>query len=296
VIAYYTTGYEGYSVTAFMIIFFFLASILDFRTYALMLVLAVILTFHFIILSFYPVKQPIGFVSHVFLLGLSSVFALGLNYILNIIKSNEARVIEEREILLKEVHHRVKNNLQVIVSLLSLQSGSISDNTTREAVKESQSRVKSMALIHQMLYQSDLFTGIDFSQYLNHLMSDLKSMYSRPDKDIQYSVIAENIELDIDTAIPLGIITNELASNAYKYAFIGRDRGKIDIRFVRNSESSYLLSLSDSGIGFPKSFNMEKSNTLGLKLVKLLSKQLKGKLEFSLNKGAEFKLLIPHAG
>jgi two-component sensor histidine kinase len=177
--------------------------------------------------------------------------------------------------------------------LLDLQSGSISDNTTREAVKESQSRVKSMALIHQLLYQSEMFTGIDFSQYLDQLLSDIKVMYSVPGKDIQYSVNAENIELDIDTAIPLGLITNELASNAYKYAFEGRNTGKIDIRFSQISNFNYLLSVADNGIGVPEKFDPATSNSLGLKLVKLLSKQLEGKLDIIKKNGTEFKLLIP---
>ncbi len=293
VISYLTVGYEGITVTGFIFLLFASAVVFNFTFRSYVISLALILSFHFIILSFYEVPQPNGVLNHIFLLGLSSILGLTSNYLLNNIKDNEARVLKDRELLLKEIHHRVKNNLQIISSLLDLQSGSISDNTTREAVKESQSRVKSMALIHQLLYQSEMFTGIDFSQYLDQLLSDIKVMYSVPGKDIQYSVNAENIELDIDTAIPLGLITNELASNAYKYAFEGRDSGKIDIRFSQISNFNYLLSVADNGIGVPEKFDPAASKSLGLKLVKLLSKQLEGKLDIIKKNGTEFKLLIP---
>jgi two-component sensor histidine kinase len=209
-------------------------------------------------------------------------------------KSQKAN--KEKEALLKEIHHRVKNNLQVVSSLLNLQSGTINDDSTRAAVKESQSRVKSMALIHQLLYQSELFTGIDFSKYLDQLMSNLDNMYARPGKDIQYSVVAENVEIDIDMAIPLGLITNELASNAYKYAFEGRDSGKIDIVFSKNKGGNLLFCISDNGNGFPEHYDPKTSNTLGLKLVRLLTKQLEGTLDVLMNNGTEFKLMIPYAG
>lgn len=141
---------------------------------------------------------------------------------------------KEKEALLKEIHHRVKNNLMVISSLLNLQSGSITDDNTRSAVKESQSRVKSMALIHQLLYQSEMFTSIDFPKYLEQLMTSLQSAYGKPGKNIQYIIKAENIKIDIDTAIPLGLITNELATNAYKYAFVDRAEGENRNRLLQN--------------------------------------------------------------
>lgn len=296
VISYLTIGYEGITVTGFVFLIFASAIVFNFtlRSYSIYLIL--ILSFHFILLSFYNESQPAGLINHIFLLSLSAILGLTSNYLINIIKNNEAHILKDRELLIKEIHHRVKNNLQIISSFLNLQSDTINDEHTRAVIKESESRVKSMALIHQLLYQSEMVTNIDFSQYLYQLMSDLKSMYSKPGKDIQFSVEAENIELDIDIAIPLGLITNELASNAYKYAFEERKSGKIDIVFSRIPEGYYLFRISDNGNGFPENYDPKKSSTLGLKLVRLLTKQLEGSLDILKNNGTEFKLMIPYAG
>ena len=205
-------------------------------------------------------------------------------------KSRKAE--KEKEALLKEIHHRVKNNLMVISSLLNLQSGSITDDNTKTAMKESQSRVKSMALIHQLLYQSEILTGIDFPKYLEQLMASLQSTYSKPGKNIQYNITAENIQLDIDTAIPLGLITNELATNAYKYAFADNTDGKIEIDFCRTDDHKYRLRISDNGKGLPQGFDIENSTTLGLKLVKILTKQIKATLDYHLKNGTEFNVVF----
>ncbi|MFO7370920.1 MAG: histidine kinase dimerization/phosphoacceptor domain -containing protein [Bacteroidales bacterium] len=205
-------------------------------------------------------------------------------------KSRKAE--KEKEALLKEMHHRVKNNLMVISSLLNLQSGSITDDTTLAAVKESQGRVKSMALIHQQLYQSERFTSIDFPKYLEQLMASLQSVYEKPGVNIKYVIRAEDIRLDIDTAIPLGLITNELATNAYKYAFTGSTGGIIEIDFNRNPDKKILLKICDNGKGFPEGVDLENSPTLGLKLVRMLTKQIRAKLFVNSKSGAEFKLVL----
>ncbi len=205
-------------------------------------------------------------------------------------KSRKAE--KEKEALLKEMHHRVKNNLMVISSLLNLQSGSIRDDSTRAAVKESQGRVKSMALIHQQLYQSDRLTGIDFAKYLEQLMASLHSVYCRPGSNIQYEIRAEGIRVDIDTAIPLGLITNELATNAYKYAFRESSGGLIKVDFKRTSNNKVILQISDNGKGIPEGFDLENSSTLGLNLVKMLVKQIKARLCMNSNNGMEFKVIV----
>lgn len=199
---------------------------------------------------------------------------------------------KEKEALLKEIHHRIKNNLMVISSLLNLQSGTITDDNTRNAMRESQNRVKSMALIHQLLYQSERFTGIDFAQYLEELMQYLQISYSKPDKNINYLIRAESIKLDIDTAVPLGLITNELTTNAYKYAFSDNGGGNIIVDFNKTPDHKYLLRVSDDGKGMPEGFDLDGSSTLGLKLVKILSRQIKAKLTFSGHKGTEFKVVF----
>jgi two-component sensor histidine kinase len=197
-----------------------------------------------------------------------------------------------KESLLKEIHHRVKNNLMVISSLLNLQSGHITDDQTRSAVRESQSRVKSMALIHQLLYQTEEFTRIDFPKYLEQLLASLQSAYSRPGSKIQYKVYAEDIRIDIDTAIPLGLITNELATNAYKYAFEGREYGEIDVVFRKITETACMLSVSDNGKGLPPGFDPGNTDTLGLKLVRILSKQIKASFEFNNHNGSSFSVIF----
>lgn len=218
----------------------------------------------------------------------SLIVILGIILYRYFLKTRKAN--KEKEYLLKEIHHRVKNNLMVISSLLNLQSGSITDATTKTAVKESQNRVKSMALIHQLLYQSETFTNIDFPEYLSQLMESLQSTYHKPGSNIRYQIDADNITLDIDTAIPLGLITNEIATNAYKYAFIDCTPGLINIEFKHLKGHACLLRISDNGVGLPLNFNPDDSNTLGLKLVKLLSKQIKAKMDFKSNNGADFQL------
>jgi two-component system, sensor histidine kinase PdtaS len=220
----------------------------------------------------------------------SLIIAIGIFIYFSYRKAKKAD--HEKEALLKEIHHRVKNNLMVVSSLLNLQSGSITDENTKSAVRESQSRVKSMALIHQLLYQGDRFARIDFSKYLEQLMASLQGTYSRPGKHIGYAVNAGGVELDIDMAIPLGLITNELATNAYKYAFTEREEGRIEIDLEKTADHMYALRIADNGKGLPADFDPGNSNTLGLKLVKILSKQIKAKLSFAVNGGTEFRIVF----
>ena len=196
--------------------------------------------------------------------------------------------LDEKEVLLREIHHRVKNNLQIISSLLNLQTHNIDDEIVKDAVKEGQSRVKSMALIHQMLYQSDRLAKINFNEYINQLVGFLSSSYKG--SGISTLIHAENINLDIDTAIPLGLIINELVTNSFKYAFKGKDNGEVRIAIVENDDSDYLLTISDNGIGLPETIDMNKSDSLGLKLVNILTRQLQGKLNVKNDNGACFEI------
>lgn len=218
---------------------------------------------------------------------------LGIYVYRNFIRSRRSE--KEKEILLKEIHHRVKNNLQIINSLLNLQSGTLSDDLTRAAVIESKSRVKSMALIHQLLYQSEIFTSIDFAAYLEQLMSSLHSTYCKPGENIRYKISAEPIKLDIDTAIPMGLIINELVTNAYKYAFPEKREGNIEICLTKQPENDLLLSIADNGIGLPEKIDIQKTNSLGLRLVNLLVKQLKANINHERKNGTIIKIWIPSA-
>ncbi len=195
----------------------------------------------------------------------------------------------EKEDLLKEIHHRVKNNLQIISSLLSMQSRTLHDDQAIDAMKESQSRVKTMALIHEKLYQYDSLSRINMREYLGQLSDFLAQTY-RTEKDIHVEVDADDINLDIDTAVPLGLITNELLSNAWKYAFEEKSQGEIHIKFRRTDEG-YRLEIQDTGRGIAKDIDLAKSKSLGLKLVRSLTRQIHGELEvLHQNPGTAFRV------
>jgi len=213
--------------------------------------------------------------------GIVMVLLFGFFMLRSYIQKKNANA--EKEVLLKEIHHRVKNNLQVISSLLNLQSNSLSDEKMKSAVKEGQSRVKSMALIHQTLYQSDRLSRIDLQDYIEKLLSFLSDTYRNEKKEIITSIDAKNISLDIDTAIPLGLIINELVSNSFKHAFKNKTKGKIDIVLEKSGSTDYKLTVTDNGIGLANNLNIEKADSLGLKLVNILTRQLKGELTFHKN-------------
>jgi two-component sensor histidine kinase len=193
----------------------------------------------------------------------------------------------EKETLLREIHHRVKNNLQIISSLLNIQSEHIQDENVLSSIQEGQSRVQAMSLIHQNLYQSEHLSNVNIENYLLQLTAHLSDMFAGENKKITVSVDAANINFDIDTAIPLGLIVNELVSNAYKYAFEKTASGKIDITIKPVNEIEYELTVADNGKGIAD-YNPEKSNSLGLKLVKILSRQLRGAFTIQSGNGTVF--------
>jgi PAS domain S-box-containing protein len=185
--------------------------------------------------------------------------------------------LEEKEILLKEIHHRVKNNLQVVSSLLSLQSGYPRMESVRELFLESQNRVKSMALIHEKLYQSADFSNIDFADYLESLARNLFHSYGVNPEQITLTIEVD-VELDIDHAIPCGLIINELLSNALKHAFPEERTGTVMLAFHRQ-DGEFMLRFSDTGIGIPPEVDFRNTESLGLQLVTTLTSQLSGKIE-----------------
>jgi two-component sensor histidine kinase len=194
----------------------------------------------------------------------------------------------EKETLLREIHHRVKNNLQIISSLLNIQSSHIQDENVLSSIQEGQNRVQAMSLIHQNLYQSEHLSNVDIQNYLHQLVAYLSETFAGQSKDITVTVDAPNINFDIDTAIPLGLIINELVSNAYKYAFDKHGKGNINISIKPKSGDDYELEIRDDGKGLPTDTDMEKSSSLGLKLVKILSRQLRGTFSSRSDKGAVF--------
>lgn len=195
--------------------------------------------------------------------------------------------LEEKELLLKEIHHRVKNNLQVISSLLDLQSREIEDAQALSTFMEGQNRVKAMALIHQMLYQNENLAAIDFAQYAQQLLTELSAVYSSGNA-VKTSIHSEGkTNFDIDTAIPLGLILNELISNAFKYAFKGGS-GELNISIQSLGKGQHQMVVADSGPGLSADFDLLKVKSLGLRLVRRLAKQLYGKADYYFETESKF--------
>jgi len=203
--------------------------------------------------------------------------------------------LKEKEVLLKEIHHRVKNNLQIISSLLNLQSGYIQDPHAGEMFKESRNRVKSMALIHERLYQSKDLARIDFAEYVRNLTTHLFRSYGVNTHAVGLKIGVDKILLDIDTAIPCGLIINELVTNSLKYAFPPGVAGEIHINLQRENNGQLALVVSDNGAGLPPDFDFQKTDSLGLQLVSTLTDQLEGRIQLERGSGTTFRILLrPH--
>jgi len=222
-----------------------------------------------------------------FYVALLSVFALLLMgaviFTWNKIKTNKVlqnqkelieRALEEKELLLREIHHRVKNNLQIVSSLLSIQSRSIQDDAALEAVNESRNRVKSMALIHQNLYNEDNLTGIDMQDYIRKLGESLVSNYQVSGAKVDLVTDIDVLNLDVDTTIPLGLILNELLTNALKYAFPEGQGGMVKIS-LKEEQEQLLLRVQDDGVGYQAdATRVEESTGFGMRMIKTFSKKL----------------------
>lgn len=198
------------------------------------------------------------------------------------------KALEEKNILLKEIHHRVKNNLQIVSSLLNLQEDQLKeDSESLNVLRESKNRITSMAMIHEMLYQTGDMSAVNISKYINRLITNLFHSYHHEDNVVP-AVDAGIIHLNIETAIPIGLIINELISNSLKYAFPGEMTGHITVKLISNSPN-YELSIGDDGIGFPKDLDYKNiKSSLGLKLVNALVKQLEGTIALDDTEGTRF--------
>ncbi len=196
----------------------------------------------------------------------------------------------EKEILLKEIHHRVKNNLQIISSLLYLQSKKTQDKNVIDIFKESQNRIRSMSFIHEKLYESKELDKVDFQDYIHNLSANLIQSYGIKENYLTLNIEIDNTLLDISTAIPCGLIVNELLVNSLKYAFSEDSSDNNILIKLYEENNNFVLIVSDNGIGFPENINFRETETLGLQLVTLLSQQLDAKIEMTVSSGTTFKI------
>ena len=201
------------------------------------------------------------------------------------------KALDEKAILFKEVHHRVKNNLQIISSLLNLQSSTLNDPIALDAFEKSKGRINSMALIHNKLFETDNVSDIDFGEYVDQLTTEISSSYSdAKTKTVECKIEANGLRLDIDTSINLGLIITELITNSYKHAF-DKGHGVICIS-LEKIEDNLKLSVCDNGKGLPQDFNTNDSSSLGMEIIKSLTEQLDGTLTIYSNKGAHFEIIF----
>lgn len=240
---------------------------------------------------------------------LSTVFLLLLAglafYAYNIFKRKNAllaknkveieRSLKEKEVLMREIHHRVKNNLQVVTSLLNLQSHYISDEKAYSAVQAGRNRVQSMALIHQFLYRdASNLTSLKIKDYISELLTYIEDSNEKGETKILLQQQVDDVELDIDTVVPLGLIINELVTNAYKYAFVGKPGGVIRLSFTYQPDvHSYLLRVADDGIGLQPELTEKKSLSFGYRMIRAFTEKLEGKIDIDVQGGTVVSILIP---
>lgn len=198
------------------------------------------------------------------------------------------RSLHEKDMLVKEIHHRVKNNLTILSSLLNLQSSYIKDETSKNIFKESQNRARSMAIIHELLYKTEDLKRINFGDYIHTLTTELFRAYVADDR-IKLNMDVEEVMVDINTAIPLGLIVNELVSNSMKHAFPENRRGTITIAFNLN-EGVYSLVVADDGVGFPEDMDIQKTDSLGLRIVNMLTEQIEGDIKVERENGTKITI------
>jgi two-component sensor histidine kinase len=201
--------------------------------------------------------------------------------------------IREKEVLIKEVHHRVKNNLQMINSLLALQSQRVKSGKAAGLLRESQNRIRSIALMHERLYRSPDLANINLAEYLQLLTGNLFYSFGADPEKINLTVEVGNVHLDIDSALPCGLIINELVSNALRHAFPNNRPGTLHIEMRSENDDKIMLMVSDNGVGIPHNFDVLKTESLGLQLVQALSGQLGGNLEINKEQGTHFILTFP---
>ncbi|MBU4306986.1 MAG: PAS domain S-box protein [Candidatus Aminicenantes bacterium] len=207
--------------------------------------------------------------------------------------------LAEKEVLLKEVHHRVKNNLMTIIGLINMQEAKANNEMFNPLLQELEGRVRSMALVHESLHKSESLARIDLQNYIETLTAHIRAQFGA-ERDIRFRVQAVGVEVNLDIAVPCGLILNELITNACKHAFpggkprAGEDNCEITI-FVKKDDRVCMLTITDNGVGLPEGLNLENPETLGLKLIKMLSQQINGSIELDRSAGTTFHLRFAHS-
>ena len=198
--------------------------------------------------------------------------------------------LREKEILLKEIHHRVKNNLQVISSLIDLQASRLPDSSLRALFSDTRDRVRSMALVHEKLYQSQNLAETELGAYTRNLMGELFIAHGETSSKVRLHMELDSVFLPVDMAIPCGLILNEMATNSLKHAFVGRDEGSISVELKRDGDDRVSLLYQDDGCGFPAGLDWRAAESLGLRLIRMLSEQLQAELRMRNGSGTVFEL------
>ena len=214
------------------------------------------------------------------------------NKLLESQKSIIEKQLQEKEILMREIHHRVKNNLQIISGLLNLQSRHIDDPNALQAVREGRNRVKSIALIHQQLYQQESLTDINFKNYVNDLMHSVQQSFRDNGKQIRHQIECPDMLLDVEVAVLIGLIINELATNSYKYAFPNSKEGTIGIA-IRQEGKSLDIHMYDNGIGLPQNFEWQRQKSFGMKMIGTMVNKLKALVQWEHSPGTRVNIHIP---
>lgn len=197
--------------------------------------------------------------------------------------------LREKEVLLKEIHHRVKNNMQIISSLLSLQSEYLADKSVEEIFNDCRNRIRSMALVHENLYKSENMARIFFDEYVRTLIKGLINSNKIDTEDINININVDKVLIDVETAIPCGLIINELITNSFKHAFLDRSKGEMGIT-VKLIDNNFKIIVYDDGVGFPENLDFKNTDTLGLSIVNILVSQLNGEIQLDRNNGTKFEI------
>ena len=210
-------------------------------------------------------------------------------------KKNEGNLkasLIERETLLREIHHRVKNNIQIISSLLQLQLNGITDEEASRQLHRTINRVNTLGLVHKELYQSEMFSFISIREYIISIIDNIKSFFFKKIEDIQFVFEIENIELPIDIVIPVGLIINEIVTNSIIHGFKENSSGEIGIVLKKTSDEDYLIEIYDTGSGIPDQIDLDHNHGLGMQLLKILNNQLNGEISLSRSKGTSFTIIF----